>query len=208
MNGAEPPAERRGGGLLRLDLGAVIAVGAAAVVYVMLASSIKPGAGQGLERFARGGMEKLSVPENPGRAPAVQIRDAAGGSVRVSELPGELVVVNLWATWCAPCVKEMPEFKTAAEEFGDAVTFLGVDVEDAPPNAEPFVKRLGIDYPLAIDPRRELYRSVGNFGMPTTLFVDPDGMVQYRHTGPLDAEELRALAAEHLDVRSEGRSSP
>ncbi len=54
MSGAEPPAERRGGGLLRLALWAVIAVGAAAVVYVMVVSSIKPGAGQGLERFARG----------------------------------------------------------------------------------------------------------------------------------------------------------
>ena len=99
MSGAEPPAERRGGGLLRLALGAVIAVGAAAVVYVMVASSIKPGAGQGLERFARGGMEKLSVPESPGRMPSVVIQDEAGGDVRLADLPGELVVVNLWATW-------------------------------------------------------------------------------------------------------------
>jgi thiol-disulfide isomerase/thioredoxin len=127
---------------------------------------------------------------------------ADGPEVSLADLRGNPSIVNFWATWCAPCVREMPEFKQAADDFGDSVTILGVDVEDAPPNAEPFVERLGIDYPLAIDPQRELYNAVGNFGMPTTLFVDPDGVVQYRHTGPLDAEQLREFAAEHLGVES------
>src|SRR3712207_3398603 len=131
MSGAEPPAERRGGGLLRLALWAVIAVGAAAVLYVMVASSIKPGAGQGLERFARGRMEKLSVPENPGRAPTVQIQDPAGRSVRVSELPGEIVVVNLWATWCAPCVAEMPTLAALQRRYGGRVNVVPVSMDVA-----------------------------------------------------------------------------
>ena len=110
------------------------------------------------------------------------------------------MVVNFWATWCAPCVKEMPAFQEVAADLRDQVTFLGVDVEDSPPNAEPFIERLGIDYPLAIDPQREFARSVNIFGMPTTLFVDADGIVRYRYTGPLEGDQLRELLAEHLGV--------
>ena len=125
---------------------------------------------------------------------------ADGPAVDLADFRGEPLIVNFWATWCAPCVKEMPEFSKASAEFGDRVAFLGVDVEDAPPNAEPFVERLEIDYPLAIDPRREFYRSIGNVGMPTTLLVDPDGIVRYRHTGPLDLAQLKALVREHLEL--------
>ena len=123
-----------------------------------------------------------------------------GPPVNLTDFRGAPLVVNFWATWCAPCVKEMPEFRDAAEELDGTVAFLGVDVEDAPPNAEPFVERLGIDYPLAIDPQREFYRDVGNFGMPTTLLVDADGIVRYRQTGPLTRAELRDLLAKYLDV--------
>jgi thiol-disulfide isomerase/thioredoxin len=123
-----------------------------------------------------------------------------GPAVNLVDFRGAPLVINFWATWCAPCVKEMPEFRDAAKDLEGTVVFLGVDVEDAPPNAEPFIERLEIDYPLAIDPRREFHRAVGNFGMPTTLLVDPEGIVRYRHTGPLTRAELRELLETYLDV--------
>jgi cytochrome c biogenesis protein CcmG/thiol:disulfide interchange protein DsbE len=132
---------------------------------------------------------------------------AGGPKVNLADYRGKPLVVNFWATWCAPCVKEMPEFQKASVAFGDKVALLGIDVEDAPPNAEPFVERLGIDYPMAIDPRRELYRQIGNIGMPTTLLVDSDGIVRYRHTGGLDLPELRALLRKHLGVTLKGDES-
>jgi cytochrome c biogenesis protein CcmG/thiol:disulfide interchange protein DsbE len=125
---------------------------------------------------------------------------ADGPAVDLADFRGEPLIVNFWATWCAPCVKEMPEFSKASAEFGDKIALLGVDVEDAPPNAEPFIERLQIDYPLAIDPRREFYRSVGNVGMPTTLLVDAEGIVRYRHTGPLDLPQLKTLVRTHLGL--------
>ena len=126
-----------------------------------------------------------------------------GPAINLTDFRGAPLVINFWATWCAPCVKEMPEFRAAAAELDGIVAFLGVDVEDAPPNAEPFVEQLKIDYPLAIDPHREFHREVGNFGMPTTLLVDADGIVHYRHTGPLTRAELRDLLATYLDVPTE-----
>lgn len=205
MTDPDAPTRRRSS-LRTIGVAVVLVVGILATVAFLSQRTTPAEVGSGTDLPRPGASpdadETFALP------PATLAGFAGGPEVNLADFRGKPLILNFWATWCAPCVKEMPEFKRAAEEFGDAVTFLGVDVEDAPPNAEPFVKRLGINYPLAIDPRRELYRSVGNFGMPTTLFVDPDGLVQYRHTGPLDAEELRALAAEHLDVRVEGRSSP
>jgi cytochrome c biogenesis protein CcmG, thiol:disulfide interchange protein DsbE len=113
---------------------------------------------------------------------------------------GVPLVVNFWASWCAPCVKEMPDFQRFSEELGDRVPLLGVNVQDAPSNAQAFVDELGITYDLATDPRGELYTDVRGFGMPTTLFVDAEGTIVYRHTGPLDTAQLRALVGEHLGV--------
>ena len=197
MSGAEPPAERRRGGLLRLALLAVIAVGAAAVLYVMLASSIKPGAGQGLERFARGGMEKLSVPENPGRVPAVRILDPAGRDVSLAELPGEVLVVNLWATWCAPCVAEMPTLAALQRRYQGRVNVVPVsmDVVSKRGDAEAFIAkhpplRFHHDPNWAVSAAAQARR-----GLPTTIIYGDDGVERARVVGiaEWDSKEARAL---------------
>jgi cytochrome c biogenesis protein CcmG, thiol:disulfide interchange protein DsbE len=121
--------------------------------------------------------------------------------VDLTSYRGTPLVVNFWASWCAPCVREMPDFQRFADEMSDRVPLLGVNVQDAPANAQAFVDELDITYDLATDPAGELYAAVGGYGMPTTLFVDAEGTIVYRHTGPLDTEELRAIVAERLDVR-------
>ncbi len=125
---------------------------------------------------------------------------ADGAPVDLGGFRGKPLVVNFWATWCAPCVKEMPDFQQVAAETGDAVAFLGVNVQDSAAVAEPFAEELGIDYALAADPQGEFYKEVRSFGMPTTLFVDADGSVVFRHTGALDAEQLRDLLEGQLGV--------
>jgi cytochrome c biogenesis protein CcmG, thiol:disulfide interchange protein DsbE len=146
-------------------------------------------------------LDERPAPDEVFALPPATLEGFAGApDVNVADFRGEPLVVNFWATWCAPCVKEMPDLQEVAAQAEGKVAFLGIDVEDAPPNAEPFVEQLGITYPLALDPRREYSRQVNNFGMPTTLFVDADGLVRYRHTGALDADQLRALIAEHFAV--------
>jgi cytochrome c biogenesis protein CcmG, thiol:disulfide interchange protein DsbE len=125
---------------------------------------------------------------------------ADGPEIDLTAYRGSPLVVNFWASWCAPCVKEMPDFQEVAEQAGDRVGFLGINVQDAPRNAEAFADELGITYDLARDPAGELYNEVRAVGMPTTLFVDADGQVVWRHTGLLDAQDLRETIAERLDV--------
>ena len=199
---AQTPRPRRSS-LRTILLGVVLVVGLLVAVAVAAsrgqsASPEPPVAGSG-DNLPR--LEDRPPADQAFALPPATLEGFGGGpSVDLADFRGEPLIVNFWATWCAPCVKEMPEFSKAFAEFGDQVAFLGIDVEDAPPNAEPFVERLGIDYPLAIDPRREFYRSVGNVGMPTTLLVDGDGIVRYRHTGPLDLAQLKALVGEHLEL--------
>jgi cytochrome c biogenesis protein CcmG, thiol:disulfide interchange protein DsbE len=115
-------------------------------------------------------------------------------------LGGPPLLVNFWATWCAPCVAEMPDLQAVHEAAGDDLRMVGVNTRDAAVNAEPFAEDLGITYDLLVDRDGAYFTDTGGFGMPTTLFVRPDGAVAYRHTGPLSREQLVDLLAEHLDV--------
>lgn len=113
---------------------------------------------------------------------------------------GKPLVMNFWASWCAPCIREMPEFQRLADELGEQVTVLGINAQDSAEKARAFAADLGIGFDLARDPDGDYFKAVGGIGWPTTLLVDGDGFIRYRHTGPLDADQLRDLLATHLGV--------
>jgi cytochrome c biogenesis protein CcmG, thiol:disulfide interchange protein DsbE len=130
------------------------------------------------------------------------VLDGFGGGdpVDVASYRGTPLVVNFWATWCPPCVKEMPDFQEVAEAVEGRVAFLGVNSQDREEAAVRFAEDLGVTYDMASDPAGDYFAAVNGYGWPTTLLVDPQGQVRYRHTGPLDAEQLTRLLADHLGV--------
>ncbi|MBW3620263.1 MAG: TlpA family protein disulfide reductase [Actinobacteria bacterium] len=124
------------------------------------------------------------------------------GSVAMDELGGP-AVLNFWATWCAFCVEEMPDLEEAHQAVGDDVRFVGIDRED--PNVEAalaLASETGVTYDLVADPDGSFFRAVKARGMPTTVFVDADGVIRYRHAGPLTRDQLLELVEEHLGVRA------
>ena len=123
---------------------------------------------------------------------------SGGDPVDQGQYVGEPLLVNFWATWCAPCVREMPMLREMSEGLAGDVTFLGINVQDIPMNAEAFLDELNVEYDQATDPNGDYFKAVGGLGMPTTLLVDENGLVRYRHTGELDAEGLRELLQAHL----------
>ncbi|MPZ86629.1 MAG: redoxin domain-containing protein [Nitriliruptorales bacterium] len=125
---------------------------------------------------------------------------AGGAAVDLAAYRGQPLVVNLWATWCAPCVEEMPDLQEVAGQSEGRVAFLGVNVADGARRAQRFAEEVGVTYDLAADPDRRFFEAVQAFGMPTTLFVSPEGTIVYRQTGPLDADGLRAALSTHLGV--------
>ena len=192
-------------GLARtLLLGGAVALVAIVGAGVMVLLD-DPGSAEQAVTVGDGGnqLEGRLAPTEQAPLPDRELDGFDGGEpVDLAAYRGAPVVVNFWASWCEPCVQEMPDFQEVAEDLTGRVPFLGVNVQDAPANAKAFVDELGITYDLAADPSGEFYRDVDAFGMPTTLLVDADGMIVYRHTGILDADGLRELVAERLDVEA------
>ena len=122
-----------------------------------------------------------------------------GPPVRLAGLRGRPLVVNLWASWCAPCRDELPGFARLAGT--GAVEVLGVDVEDDPTAALTLLAEVGVRYPSVRDATSSTQQPLRWSGLPMTLLVDPDGVVVHTVRGPVpDAAALDALVREHLGV--------
>lgn len=113
----------------------------------------------------------------------------AGGSVRLADLRGQVVVVNFWASWCVPCREEHPALVSAANNYqSQGVVFVGVNYQDQQSSAIGFLDELGRADPAAYryvtDPGSRLAVDFGVFGVPETFFVDREGTVVGKITGP------------------------
>ena len=107
------------------------------------------------------------------------------------------VVVDFWATWCPPCIREMPDLAALAREMGDQAAFLGI-AADTDGNVKKFTaKNPGIDFPLVLAGYNalNLSRQWGNErgGLPFTVVLDAKGQIQWRHSGTVDVEALRSM---------------
>jgi thiol-disulfide isomerase/thioredoxin len=131
-------------------------------------------------------------------APDVSFALLEGGTLRLADLRGTPVVVNFFATWCTPCVKEMPAFEQVHQELGDDVAFVGIDVRDSVSGAQELVERTGVTYTIGRDPSGEIFQDFDAVNMPSTFLLAADGTVVASHAGALDAGGLRDLVAEHL----------
>ncbi len=105
---------------------------------------------------------------------------------------GRPLVLNLWASWCAPCRIEIPEFSRVAEG-NPQVAFLGVAVEDAPGPAESFAAEVGASYPLGIDDSRSVTDNYPFVGLPVTYLIGADGLITRQINGQISGTTLKAF---------------
>ena len=112
------------------------------------------------------------------------------GSISLASYKGTPVLVNFWATWCVPCKDEMPLLEAAHTAWGSKVQFVGIDRQDYRPDAVAFAQRAHVTYPLASDPDATLDGSYRLRGMPTSVFIDRNGRIVQRVTGPLTRSQL------------------
>lgn len=176
---------------------AMLALGLAAVLYVLFAASSKPERGQGVTRFARGEMQQLAVLPDPPPLPRRTLRDAEGAETSLAAFTGEVMVVNLWATWCAPCMDEMPTLGELQRRFEGRlrVVPVSVDSEADREKARAELARLsGGSLPFLIDISRGVLFDVQAAGMPTTIIYDRDGGEVARLAGGADWASGEAVA--------------
>ena len=138
-----------------------------------------------------------SVGAAPAALFAASFRDTEGRSRSLGEFHGKVVVLNFWATWCAPCREEMPAFQRLQERWGErGVQFVGISAEEGAKVAA-FAKGLGVRYPLWVggDEVSELSRRLGNRDgvLPHTVVLDPEGRPISARVGTYKERELEQL---------------
>jgi thiol-disulfide isomerase/thioredoxin len=125
---------------------------------------------------------------------------SGGGAVRLTRLHRP-AVVNLWASWCAPCRTELPAFQAYATRVGDRVAVIGVDTGDTRTAGTALLRDLGVGYPTLFDDQRRLLSAVERSALPVTLFVDADGGLRYVYNSTaLDEAGISRLAQTYLGV--------
>ena len=120
---------------------------------------------------------------------------APGSVVRLSDFRGRPVVLNWFATWCGPCRAEIPDFQAAYEALGGAVVFLGVNLEESAEDAAGMLDEFGATYPALLDAEGDVALHYRLPGMPTTFFIDADGVVRAWGAGLIVEETLVAELA-------------
>jgi thiol-disulfide isomerase/thioredoxin len=128
--------------------------------------------------------------------------DPAGKEQRLDQWRGKVVVVNFWATWCAPCREEMPEFIKAQQQHGaQGLQFVGIAVDQAD-KVDQFAKEIGLNYPTLIGGfgAMELSKSLGNnlMALPFTVVLDRKGDIVHTQLGELKPAKLKSIITQLL----------
>ena len=122
------------------------------------------------------------------------LKDMNGGDVALASFPGKVLLINFWATWCAPCMAEMPHFVELQSQYKDDLQILGVSVDDNAEDMKPFAEKLKINYPLLVGLNRtDVEEAYGPFlGIPQTFVISRDGKICYKHAGIAPKQKFEA----------------
>ena len=127
-------------------------------------------------------------------APDFTVYNAQGEPVKLSDYRKKPVVLNFWASWCGPCQREMPDFETAWQKYGDEVVFLMVNLTDGyqetVETASSLIAEKGYTFPVCYDTDMDAATVYGVQSIPTTYFIDAKGAVVNRYTGSMDLKTL------------------
>ncbi|MBD9361376.1 TlpA family protein disulfide reductase [Methylomonas fluvii] len=166
----------------------------AAIAFIALAAGL----------FAR---QYFAVPEAGKSTPQINfsLPDLADTPQSVTQWQGKILIINFWATWCPPCLKEIPEFIKLQDEYKDkGVQFVGIAIEDKQP-VEDYLKRIKINYPVLIggEGATMLAQQLGNVinTVPFTVIINQQGQIVHHQLGELTREKVLEVIAPLLTAK-------
>ena len=179
-----------------LTVPAVVVLGAGVLAGCAGTGSMQGGQGDSDSRYVAGDNSSQII-KNRKPAPQVQGTTLDGKSFKLADLGGKVVVVNFWASWCAPCRAEAPTMQQIYDRNkASGVQFLGVDIKDGQDNAKAFARTFKITYPSLYDQAGQIalaFRDIPPNAVPSTLIIDRQGKVAARVIGSVPYSRLQDL---------------
>jgi thiol-disulfide isomerase/thioredoxin len=160
---------------------------------------VAPGLGSAAEGDAdmpdRTKLGEFVPSSQPFVVPAISLTDLAGNIVELSDFRGKLILVNLWATWCEPCLREMPSLERLQSRLGDRIAVLAVSEDrGGSKSVEAFIARLGLkSVKVYVDPKSEVGHAFEVKGLPTSFLIDRQGKVLGRVEGAAEWDSPKIL---------------
>ena len=136
------------------------------------------------------------IPNSPPiPAPTISVVDLAGNTVSLSDFAGRLVLINFWATWCEPCLREMPSLERMQSRLGDKITVVAISEDrGGSKTVEPFINKLGLkSFKTYLDPKSDAGRAFKVAGLPTSFLIDREGRVLGRIEGAAEWDSPKLL---------------
>lgn len=142
-----------------------------------------------------GAAEELTPYPKPAPAPALQLQDTQGNTHKLSGYRGQVVLLNFWATWCPPCVKEMPSLQRLWQlVHQEDIEVLAVNIGEPTEVVAEFLQQYLLDFPVLLDTEATVADVWKVQGLPTTFIVDPEGQLVYRAMGDREWDDPEILA--------------
>ena len=134
-----------------------------------------------------GGTGETSQGTNP--APQFQFTNNSGQLISLSDLRGKPVLINFWATWCSPCRMEMPYIQQIYNEWQEkGLVLLAINIGESASRVAEFMRSQGFSFPVLLDPEGEIAGQYGVRAIPTSFFIDKDGIIQDMKVGPFHSK--------------------
>ena len=124
------------------------------------------------------------------RATDFTLSSLSGETIKLSELKGKPVIINFWATWCGPCLLEMPNIQKLYEKYPDQFEVLAVNAGESERTVQKFVDAVGLTFIILLDVDGEVQQQYWIKGYPTSYFIDKDGIIRFQHIGLLTEAQL------------------
>ncbi len=132
--------------------------------------------------------------------PDFALTDINGKSLRLSDYKGKVVLLDFWATWCAPCRSEIPKFVEWQKQYGpQGLQVIGISMDDSEKPVPAFMQQFGIDYPVAVGDAKLADQYGGVLGLPVNFVIGRDGQIHHKHVGLTDMALLEGEIKQLLE---------